>query len=146
QAETVLHQMLRGTGLAGLRGMPVQRPLEPGEATLIRPLLNASRSDVLDFLDRLDQPFLRDATNNELDYTRNRIRHALLPLLREQFNPRVQEALSRLSQQARQVQDLVDDLAADLLASAVSDSTADCVVLNVAPLRSARRHLVREAL
>jgi tRNA(Ile)-lysidine synthase len=150
QAETVLHQLLRGSGLAGLRGMPQQRPLEPsqgrGERILIRPLLNVSRSDVLDFLARLNQQYLIDATNEELAHTRNRIRHELLPLLRQQFNPRVQEALVRLAAQAREAQDLVDELAADLLLSAVSEATPDRVMLNVASLRGARRHLVREAL
>jgi tRNA(Ile)-lysidine synthase len=150
QAETVLHQILRGSGLPGLRGMPPQRPLEScggqGTISLIRPLLNVSRSEVLDFLAGLEQPFLTDATNLDLAHTRNRIRHELLPMLRAQFNPSVQQALGRLAHQAREVQDLVDELAADLLLSAVSGTTPDCVVLKVAPLRRARRHLVREVL
>lgn len=150
QAETVLHQLLRGTGLPGLRGMPAQRPLEQGarqgNITLIRPLLAVSRSDVVDFLARLDQPYLTDETNDALAYTRNRIRHVLLPLLQEEFNPRVPVALVRLSQQARDVQDLIDELAGELLLSAVCEATPDRVRLDAAPLRSARRHLVREAL
>jgi tRNA(Ile)-lysidine synthase len=144
QAETVLHHLLRGTGLPGLRGMPPERPLEQG--TLLRPLLRVSRAEVLDFLERLGQPFLTDETNFELAYTRNRIRHSLLPELREQFNPRVETALCRLAQQVRDVQDLVDELAENLLRSALRESAPDRALLDLAPLRNARRHLVREAL
>lgn len=144
QAETVLHHLLRGTGLPGLRGMPPARAL--GASTLVRPLLSVARAQVLDFLHRLGQPFLTDETNREVAYTRNRIRHVLLPALREQFNPRVEAALVRLSQQVRDVQELIDELAGELLHSALRESAPERVELDVAPLRTARPHLVREAL
>src|SRR5262245_32292513 len=80
QVETVLLNILRGTGLAGLAGIPRVRPLAEA-TTLIRPLLGVSRGEILGYLASLDQPFREDASNRNLEYTRNRVRHELLPLL-----------------------------------------------------------------
>ena len=104
QVETVLLNVLRGTGLAGLAGIPRIRPLAES-TTLIRPLLGVSRAAVLEYLAALEQPFREDASNRSLDYTRNRIRHELLPLLARDYNPHVREALRRLSQLAGEADD-----------------------------------------
>ena len=99
QVETVLHHILRGTGLIGLAGIPRTRQLTES-AALIRPLLDVSRTEVLDYLQTVMQHFRHDATNTLLHYTRNRIRHELLPLLERAFNPRVRQAIARLSRLA----------------------------------------------
>lgn len=143
QAETVLHHLLRGTGLAGLRGMPARRSLD--RATLIRPFLSVSRSDVESFLAQIGQTFLTDASNEDAAHTRNRIRHLLLPLLRDQFNPQVAAALSRLALQADDCQQVVEQQAAELVARAIEVQTPGRVVLKTAPLAAASKHLVREA-
>src|SRR5205823_11908216 len=90
QAETILHHVLRGTGLAGLRGIPRARELASG-ITLIRPLLDLERSVVLDYLAKIGQDFRDDASNRDEAYTRNRIRHQLLPLLAREYNPHIGE-------------------------------------------------------
>jgi tRNA(Ile)-lysidine synthase len=95
--ETVLHNILRGTGLAGLAGIPRTRPLT-GAATLIRPLLSVTRAEVLEYLAALGQGYRVDSSNASVEYTRNRIRRELLPYLESNFNPQVREALARLSQ------------------------------------------------
>ncbi len=100
QAETVLHRIIRGTGLQGLRGIAAARELGVG-VWLYRPLLAVTRADVLDYLRELGQPFREDATNADLGLTRNRIRHELLPLLKS-FNPEVVAALGRLAGQAEE--------------------------------------------
>jgi len=97
QVETVMHNILRGTGLAGLAGVPRTRPLT-GAATLIRPLLCVSRAEVLEYLAGLGQGYREDSSNASTEYTRNRIRRELLPYLESNFNPQVREALTRLSQ------------------------------------------------
>lgn len=97
QAETVLLRLIRGTGLAGMRGMQVHSPL-PGAPHLIavRPLLRVSRADIERYCrDQKLQP-RHDATNDELHHARNRIRHELLPLL-EQYNPNIRSVLARLA-------------------------------------------------
>lgn len=114
QAETVLHRILRGTGIGGLAGMRRARPL--GEAaTLIRPMLDIRREELLAYLDALGQPYCRDVTNEDLRFTRNRIRRELLPLLGRQFNSGVVEALLRLGTLAGEVQAVVDARVAALV-------------------------------
>lgn len=91
QAETVLMRLVRGSGLTGLAAM---RPLN---GSRIRPLLDFSRKQIEDYLDAIGQSFLQDASNEELYYTRNRIRHRVLPELTA-LNPRLEENLAALSQ------------------------------------------------
>jgi len=97
QAETILHRIVRGTGLRGLAGMPPRRLLatEP-PVTLVRPLLSVSRQAIRESLDALGQAYREDASNTDLARTRARLRHDLLPRLAQEYNPRVAEALVRL--------------------------------------------------
>src|SRR5262249_48782964 len=99
QVETILFNVLRGTGLAGLAGIPRMRTLNES-TTLIRPLLDFKRSEIISYLATLNQPYRDDETNQLLDYTRNRIRHDLIPILERDYNPRVRESLLRLAQAA----------------------------------------------
>jgi tRNA(Ile)-lysidine synthase len=118
QVETVLHRILRGTGIEGLAGIPRYRPL--GDATtLVRPLLNASRQDVLTYLTQVGQAYRHDPTNDEATYTRNRIRRELLPLLRSQYNPATNEAILRLARQAEEIGAVLKAQASALLDKAV---------------------------
>jgi tRNA(Ile)-lysidine synthase len=118
QVETVLANVLRGTGLAGLAGIPRARQLTAA-ATLIRPLLDVTRAEVVDYLRQANQPFREDSSNASLDYTRNRIRHELLPLLQNTYNPQVREALLRLSRLAGEADDEITGLAAEFAAQFV---------------------------
>lgn len=90
QAETVLLHLTRGTGTAGLAGMPLRRD------RFIRPLLGFSRQQVREYCSQQGLSFVEDASNVDLRYGRNRIRHRVLPELRR-LNPRVDEALERLA-------------------------------------------------
>ncbi|MGC8638817.1 MAG: tRNA lysidine(34) synthetase TilS [Isosphaeraceae bacterium] len=101
QAETILHRIVRGTGLRGLAGMPARRVL-PGDpsVTLLRPLLSVSRREIRDYLAMLEQDYRDDASNSDLTRTRARIRHDLLPRLAREYNPRVVEAIVRLGRLA----------------------------------------------
>jgi tRNA(Ile)-lysidine synthase len=90
QAETVLFRIVRGTGLAGLRGIPYRR--DP----FVRPLLDLRRAEILRYLRRRSIPFVEDPSNADLRFARARIRHRHLPALAEE-NPRVAEALVALA-------------------------------------------------
>jgi tRNA(Ile)-lysidine synthase len=96
QAETVLFRVIRGTGVAGLAGIPYRR--DP----FIRPLLDVRRSEVLRFLARRRLPSLTDPSNADPRFARARLRGQVLPELARE-NPRVTEALLALGRDARRV-------------------------------------------
>ncbi len=97
QAETVLLHLLRGSGLNGLAGMKPRVFLWDPRIPLERPLLPLRREETRAYCRTLGLPFREDPTNQDVRFTRNRIRHQLLPFLREHFNPRVEDALFRLA-------------------------------------------------
>lgn len=125
QAETILHRIVRGTGLRGLSGMPARRSLAPG-LVLIRPLLGVTRAELRDYLATRDQPFREDGTNADLARTRARLRHDLLPRLAQDYNPRIIESLVRLGRLAR---------AADRAARARAETQLAALALNIEPSR-----------
>src|SRR5258706_4654767 len=109
QAETVLHQMLRGTGLNGLAGMGESRPLRAGQ-TLLRPLLTSSRAEIEAYATRHKLEWIEDESNLDTAFTRNFIRHQLLPLIPTPF-PHDPESLSRTAQHAAESAELLAALA-----------------------------------
>lgn len=144
QAETVLLNLLRGAGLAGLRGIAPWRRLRPG-VRLIRPLLAVGRSDVTAYLQELSQPYREDATNCDMARTRSRLRYQLLPLLSRDFNPAVARQLGRLAGHARAVHQLVARTGRDLLRAADQPRAGGIVVLAAEPLRQADSFFAAEA-
>lgn len=103
--ETVLMNLVRGTGLRGLCGIPRIR------GNIVRPLLDCTRAEVEDYLGALGQPYCTDSTNLTDDYTRNRIRHDILPRLCE-LNPNFPGAMARMLPRLAAQQALTDCLAA----------------------------------
>jgi tRNA(Ile)-lysidine synthase len=145
QAETVLHRLLRGTGLRGLAGIPSQRELAVG-VDLVRPLLKVRRQEVLAFLEEMGQPFCLDSTNEDRRFTRSRLRHNLLPLLSAQFNPAVVDVLCRLAEQAGESHAFVENHAKALLSTAELPRAGSMVVLDAHRIAVAEPLLAREAL
>lgn len=145
QAETVLHRLLRGTGLRGLCGIPARRMLADG-IEVIRPLLAVSRSDILSYLAALGQDYRTDRSNANRTHTRNRIRHELLPHLAEQYNPAVASALCRLARLASEAYQEREAQARALLAEAELPRAGSLLVFDRVRLRGAPRAVVREAL
>ncbi len=97
QAETVLWHVLRGASLHGLVGMRVRSPHpQQPHLTLVRPLLRVPRSAIDAYAQAHNVPYVEDSSNADLDYTRNYIRHAVMPAL-AQVNPQVSAALARLA-------------------------------------------------
>lgn len=95
QAETVLLHLLRGTGIQGLRG------IMPRNRDLIRPLLQQSKQNLLAYLQENQISFCLDQSNQDQTFLRNRIRHQLIPLLQNDYNPQITENLSRLAEIVR---------------------------------------------
>jgi tRNA(Ile)-lysidine synthase len=114
-------------------------------SAVIRPLLTLTRADVLDYLAAINQPYREDASNADPRFTRNRIRHELLPLLKT-FNPDVVSALTHLAEHASEAHDVLTALAAELLAKAERPRAANTLVLDSATLTAAPRAVLRAAL
>lgn len=94
-AETVLMHLVRGTGLKGLGG------IAPVRGRIIRPMLNVTRQQVLTFLDEYHIAYVTDSSNDTDVFLRNRLRHHVMPLLKQE-NPRVAQNLSAMSQRLRE--------------------------------------------
>lgn len=92
QAETVLMNLVRGAGIAGLSGIPPAR-----EGVYIRPLLNARRKEIELYCHTVGIPYRLDCSNQKKVYLRNRVRLELIPLLEEKYNPAVVDSLNRLA-------------------------------------------------
>ena len=112
QAETVLMHIIRGSGLQGLRGMTELAqwpwPQPPGGPSLFRPLLSVGKSETAAYCRQIGQTYRRDSGNYMWRFTRNKVRLDLLPRLSRDYNPRVREALLRLSRAAADEADFAD--------------------------------------
>jgi tRNA(Ile)-lysidine synthase len=106
RAETLLYNLIRGTGADGLQALTWQRPLT-NNITLVRPLLEITRPQTEQFCQEFNLPIWEDSTNQNLQYARNRIRQELIPYLKENFNPQVE---ANLAQTAELLQAEVDFL------------------------------------
>ncbi len=103
QAETVLMHIIRGSGLAGLKGIPLSN------GRFVRPLLEVSREEIVGWLRSQGLSWREDATNLSREYLRNRVRLELIPEL-EKYNPRIIQSLSRLGQAAGDDLDLIEEV------------------------------------
>lgn len=104
--ETILMNLLRGTGIDGLTG------IAPQNGFIVRPLLEVTRPDIEEYLKQLDQPWVDDSTNASDDYARNRIRHHLLPLMQE-LNPAALQNIVATACHLRGTRELLDKEATD---------------------------------
>ncbi len=145
QAETVLHRVIRGSGIAGLAGMGRTRQLGPA-VTILRPLLGVRRSELLAYLHALGQSFRDDSSNADRRFTRNRLRHELLPQLAADFNPGVVDALLRLGKLAGEVQAVIDARVDELAARCVREDGRGAIRIELSALTAEPRYVVRELL
>jgi tRNA(Ile)-lysidine synthase len=127
QAETILHRILRGTGLTGLTGMRRARELCDGVA-LLRPLLDVSRADVRRFVEEAGSGWREDASNADCDRARNFLRHELLSRCLTGPYPAATESLLRLGRQATAATSVAAE-AATFLLDRVSERLSDGGIL-----------------
>lgn len=109
QAETVLLRLLMGGGIYGLAAIPYERPIcDNSSVSLIRPLLDVRKADLLSYLQRQGLTWWDDPSNYYLEYTRNRTRHDIIPFLQRHGYPRVVEALCRTAERCREVVEFLE--------------------------------------
>lgn len=130
-AETVLFNLTRGTGLAGLCGIPPVRRLGD-EFRVVRPLLYCTRAEVEAYLAGLGQDFVTDKTNLSADYSRNRIRLNVISEL-EKINPSLQTVISRMTKIVREDDEFLEELSDKALSEARSGRGWDAAALSRLP-------------
>ena len=108
--ETLLLNLVRGSGLKGLCAM------QPRNGCIVRPMLNIPRTEIEAFLKEAQQPFRTDSTNTDTAFKRNKIRHELLPLLRE-LNPSIDRTLAETITRLNEAQSLLRSLRSDRIAA-----------------------------
>ncbi len=143
QAETILLNLIRGSGIDGLSGIEPVRPLQSGsKVRLARPLLSwARRQDTEEYCQRAAIDYRQDEMNLDDAFTRVRIRNELLPSL-EQFNPKFVETISRSAEIVREDSSALDLAATELLGQSIDNGTSQSLlgdVLRTAPIAVRRR-------
>ena len=141
QAETVLMRILRGSGLNGLSGMKAKTK------KIIRPLLQTSKSDILIYVKQNKLKFRTDKSNFDKKFTRNSIRHGLLPYLEKNFNPSIKKTLSSWSEVVAEDYVFIEQSAQDFISKACSNKCVnfklnDFLLLPVALQRQVLRGVV----
>ncbi len=108
QAETLLFRLLRGAGVRGLAAMPARRRL--GRGWLVRPLLDVSRGELEAHARRLGLTWVEDPSNDSLEFSRNYLRHQVMPVLAQRW-PQTATTLARTAAHMAEAQALLDELA-----------------------------------
>lgn len=147
QAETVLMRIIRGTGLTGLAGIPPVSEYE--DRTIIRPLIEISREEIVAYLRERGLPFRTDRSNLDRRFLRNRVRHELLPEIESRFGGRSTEHLARLAglvwEEEQVLADFIRSTAGMLITGAGREAGLNAGLLDLLP-RPAARRIAREFL
>ncbi len=128
--ETVLMNILRGTGTAGLKGIETKRE------HYIRPLINCKREQIENYCEENKLNPRIDKTNMENIYTRNKIRNELLPYLKQQYNPNIIDTIDRLSQIAKEENKYIDEKVKLAYANILIEENREQIVLDLKKFNS----------
>jgi tRNA(Ile)-lysidine synthase len=145
QAETVLLHLLRGSGLEGLKGiMPLR------DDKYIRPLLEVSRDEIISFLDEAGIVYRQDSSNVSKLHLRNKIRLELLPYLKKEFNPRIDETLAQMADILREENKFIKECVDKALKSTCIKKQKNKILLNIEYISilpvAIQRRLLKELL
>ncbi len=144
-AELVLMGLLRGSGPAGLSGMPPVR-----DDKIIRPLIHLRRSQILHYVAAKELDYIEDSSNRDFKFLRNKIRHRLIPALEAEYNPKLTVALNRLADildaEHRVIENLIQPIFEKVMIFEKQGSLGLSIAeLNQQPL-AVKRRLIREAI
>lgn len=136
QAETVLLQLFRGAGAAGLASMPSLRRLETGWH--MRPLLDISRDEIHDYAKQLKLKWIEDPSNEDIGFDRNRLRHEVLPLIKQRW-PNIGHSLVQVTHQQQEYLEIIEAMAAVDLATVLTQDTSIIALDKLKQLSHARQ-------
>ena len=137
--ETVIFNLTRGSGLSGLCGIPDSRPTENG--IVIRPILSMEKKDIVEFCKKNNINYVTDSTNADNDYTRNKIRNQIIPLLKE-INSGVIKNTSRATESLKEDSLCLHALTSQFIDEHVRDHSIDLEVLDTFPSSIINRALI----
>lgn len=148
-AETFLLNLFRGSGLTGLSSIPARR-LFTTTCAIVRPFLGISKKDVLAYAQLKNLSWREDSTNVLTDYTRNKIRHEVLPQIKDKFNPSIADTLNRTARLLRGAEETIAPIVKNVLKNAVIATPAftpgNRLVLSVDVLQTQNEFLRGEVL
>ena len=124
RAETVMMNILRGSGVRGLRGMDFV------SGKVIRPLLNVTRQEIMEYVETNNIPYVTDSTNSDNNYRRNALRNDLFKYIEDNYGVDITGRLNALADLAREDSDCLDQMAEELYGQAVQGETANSVILD----------------
>ena len=146
-AETILHRILRGTGLRGLSGIPRSRLLNPdSDVRVIRPLLRTSRDSLRKYLADAGIAYREDRSNVSNEPMRNRIRNIVLPQIEAEVNPQVRDALTRLAEQAHWLEEYLGETVQRTFETLIISRTDQVLSLNADALSRKSRIVQTELI
>jgi tRNA(Ile)-lysidine synthase len=120
--ETMIINLTRGTGISGLTG------IRPRSGKIIRPLLFASRNDIIDYCTHNNISYREDKSNAETKYTRNKIRHLVIPVLRE-INPSLEKTLAETAGKLTEVNEILEKYI-EIISATVSRRRGESIIFN----------------
>lgn len=124
--ETVLMNIIRGSGTKGLKGIEAIR-----DSKYIRPLIEISRNEIEEYCEKNELEPRIDKTNMENIYTRNKVRNLLIPYLQKEFNPNIVEAINRLSDIAKEEENYIENIVKQTYNEILIEETTDQIVLDL---------------
>ncbi len=135
QAETFFLNLFRGAGIAGLGGMRSKRE------KVIRPLLNFSKKEILEFLGERKQDFRIDKTNFRLEFSRNKIRQELVPLIEKKYSPQIKSRISNLAENLRDANKIIEKKVEEKFAEVASVLKGGEIEIDVKKFLSLKKSL-----
>ena len=129
-AETLLMNLMRGSGITGLAGIPPRRDIDK-KLSYIRPILWLSKKDIEHYAKIRNLEWREDESNTALNFTRNKIRHELLPMLRAEYSPGLTEVLNRTSTLMREAQEFISERITHIMKQGVKEISKTSFAINI---------------
>lgn len=140
RSETFIYNLIRGAGMEGLSALHWTRKLTD-HITLVRPLLNFTRSDTFSFCQQFQLPIWEDKYNDNKKFARNRLRLDLIPYIKKEFNPKIEQHLAQTAEILRSDVEFLTEEAEKLFNLALNNDTLTRSILKNKPLSLQRRVL-----
>ncbi len=140
-AETIIMNMVRGTGIKGMCGIPIMREC------IIRPLLNCTRDEIEKYLADNNIEYVTDSTNLEEDYTRNKVRRVVLPYICDNINDRAVEHINNMGEQLSDIENYLESIITQQLSEVIEGNAINKEWLkdaHIVPAREAIRSVIRQ--